>query len=281
MFRRAIGMALLFCAPLLAQEPPKATDTPVFEVASIKSNTSGGFIMNFSFQPGGQLVMVNAPVMMLLLQSYRIPDYRIVGVPAWARSARYDILAKADGDPPPEQMQQMARSLLAQRFRLSAHMETRDQDGFALVPARRDGGLGPQLLRSSIDCAARSAAQRRGQPLPPPPPAANGGPVCTARTGPGTLTSGAMTMELLALSLSLAMGRPVVDKTGLAGDYEFALTYAPESRPRAGIDDTTARPDDAASIFTAVQEQLGLKLEAQRNPADFLVVDRLERPTED
>jgi uncharacterized protein (TIGR03435 family) len=234
--------------------------------------------IGFSFQPGGRMLLVNAPVMMLLLQAYLIPDSRIVGAPPWTRSERYDVTAQAEGDPPREQMRQMARALLADRFKMAAHIETREQEGFALVLARSDASLGPQIRRSAVDCAAREAAERAGTPQPPAPPAANGGPVCGTNAGNGALTSGAIKMPLLALSLSLAVDRPVVDMTGLPGDYEVTLKYSPERRLGAGPDADRPAGDDA-SIFTAVQEQLGLKLVPHHGTAEFLVIDHLERPT--
>jgi uncharacterized protein (TIGR03435 family) len=279
MTRHAGIAAFVLSASLGAQQP--APGNLAFEAASIKANASGDFRMSFAFQPGGRLVAVNVPVVMILLQAYRIPDYRIVGIPAWARSTRFDINAKGLDDLSPEAMQQMTRSLLAERFHMAAHIETREEDGLALVLARRDGRLGPELRKSATDCAARSAAQRRGESLPPPPPAANGAPVCSARPAIGALTSGAMTMELLAMSLSLAISQPVVDKTGLAGDYEVALRYTPERPGRGGTDGAAPPSDDNVSIFTAVREQLGLKLEPRRGPQEFLIIDRLERPTED
>jgi len=263
---------MLLAASLDAQSLP-----PQFDVASVKPNDSGDYRMRASFQPGGRFVAVNAPVVMLLLQAYRIPDRRMVGLPAWARAARFDVNARAaSGDATPDDLRRMTQALLAEHFKLAAHLETRDDRGFALVREKADAPPGPQLRKASAECEAYAAAERaRQSPATPEPGAA--APPCATRPGMGTIASGAITMPLLALSLSFELNATVVDETGLAGDYQVSLAFAPEAR--AGLPPPpAAASDDRVSIFTAVQEQLGLKLVPRTSKAEYLVIDRIERP---
>ena len=239
---------------------PNVLAQDAFEVASVRRNTSGEARMSFGFEPGGRLVMVNAPVRMLLLQAYLVPGSRIVGGPAWIDTERYDITAKAEKDEPATRLRLMARALLGDRFKLTAHFEDRDQQTFALVAAR-PGVLGPRLRKASVDCTPRGACRTSHD------------------TTTGTLTSGGMTMMALAVTLSLALETVVTDETGLTGDYEISMTYAPERSRLARAPD--ADPGERPSLFTAVQEQLGLKLESRRGPVPVLVIDRIERPVDD
>ena len=232
-----------------------------FEVASVRRNTSGQARMSFGFEPGGRLVMVNAPVRMLLLQAYLVPGSRIVGGPAWVDTERYDVTAKAETDAPAARLRLMARALLADRFKLTAHFEDREQQTFALVVAR-PGALGPRLRKTDVDCAPRGACRTSHE------------------TNTGTLTSGGMTMMALAVSLSLALETVITDETGLTGNYEVSLAYAPE-RSRLATRAPDADFGERPSLVTAVQEQLGLKLESRRGPVPVLVIDRIERPVDD
>jgi uncharacterized protein (TIGR03435 family) len=177
--------------------------------------------------------------------------------------------------------------MLADRFGLVTHYEKREQPVYDLVLARSDGRLGPAIAPSEVDCVARLAAERAAAeaaraagapPLPRPNPNFRGPvPPCLVRmTGP--VMEGDMTMATLAMMLRSAAGRFVVDKTGLAGSYRVRLEFDRMASLR-GPD--VAPPADAApSVFTAVQEQLGLKLEPSRAERDALVIDRLERPSE-
>src|SRR5262249_8393436 len=137
--------------------------------------------------------------------AYRIPDRRMVNLPSWARSERFDVNAKApSAGASPDELRRMAQSLLAEQFKLATHIESRDDRAFALVKAKSDGSLGPQLKKASAECGAYAAAQR-AQPTPqaPAPPAPGASPQpCATQPGIGALASGAMTMPLLALSLS-------------------------------------------------------------------------------
>jgi len=300
-----IAWALLALIPLLTvttkgQAP--AQPGPQFEVASIKPNKSGDMRVMMSVQPGGRFTATNVTLRMMIRNAYQLQEFQITGGPSWIADERFDIVAKAEagdqmGDPfraeqtgQPSRGQLMIRALLADRFKLVVHDENKDMPIYALVLARSDGKLGPQLKTSEVDCAAIVAAARarggRG-PMGPPPDPGRGGPPpqCGIRIGPGNMAVGGSPMSQVATSLSMFAGRIVVDKTGLSGSYDFTLAWTPDQMPGAG-----QRPPGApepppidpngASLFTAVQEQLGLKLDSQRGPVAMLVIDRAERPTE-
>ena len=160
----------------------------------------------------------------------------------------------------------MLRSLLEDRFRLSAHRETRDLPIYALVLARADGRLGPRLRQTTSDyCAKRFEAAGKGGDTPAPP----GSPVCGISGSGNELTAGAFPINEFARFLAGRSGRIVVDRTGLTGVWDFDLKWSPPNAPN---------PDpDRPSIFTALQEQLGLRLDATTGPVEVLVIDRLER----
>jgi uncharacterized protein (TIGR03435 family) len=261
-------------SPASAQSPPDSRK-PTFEVASVKPNKSGDPGMSITTQPGGRYIATNVPVGMLIRNAYQLQESQLVGLPDWAASERFDIAAKAEQDiaptnqkPNPHQL--MLQSLLEERFNLKVHRETRDLPGYALVVARADGKFGPQMKQSDVDCAALAAARRAGGPPPPPMTAGERRP-CSMRMGRGTLTAGSMTMANLAGTLSSAVQRMVVDRSGLTGGFDFDLTFSMDQSADAS----------APSIFTAVQEQLGLKLDSMRIPTDVLVVDSIERPEPD
>jgi len=276
-----------------AQSPQ--TPAPAFEVASIKPNNSGDGTVMMQQQPGGRFTAKNIPLRLLIRNAYQLQDFQIVGAPSWINSERYDIVAKAeDGTPPetpsldrtgPNRIQLMIRSLLAERFQLVAHEETRELPIYALVVARSDGKLGPDLKKSEVDCNAVFAAGRgRGMPPPPPPGAPQPGerPQCGIRIGMGNLAMGGAPLPQFANSLAMFVGRTVQDKTGLAGNYDVTLTWTPDQMPQRppGAPEPPPADPNGPSIFTALQEQLGLKLDSQKGPVSVLVIDRVERPKE-
>jgi uncharacterized protein (TIGR03435 family) len=161
--------------------------------------------------------------------------------------------------------------VLADRFALKARTEIREVDAYALVVARPDGRLGKQIRPATVDCLERSRARREGEVAAPPPATVDGITPCVTRWNNGELRSGWTTMDSFADMLAGVAGRMVVDRTGLAGNFELALSHA----------DTEVAGDARPSIFTALQEQLGLKLEAVRAPAEFLIVEYIERPSQD
>ena len=288
-------------AALAAQAPQPPADPPAFEVASIKPNNSGDGRVMMQMQPG-QFRATNITLRLLIRNAYRLQDFQISGGPSWMASDHYDLIAKMPdgfqpppGPPPPGSgpgpLELMLRGLLAERFKLTVHNETKDSSIYALIVARSDGKLGPALKKSEIDCAAQLAAARgRGRgPMPPPPgPPQPGESIpCGIRIGPGALTMGGTPLSQFANSLGMFAGRIVLDRTGLAGNYDINLTWTPDQMPRPAGDgpppliNGVAVDPNGPSLFTAVQEQLGLKLDSQRGPVETLVVDRAEKPVEE
>ena len=271
MTRGAIAM-LVLGASVLAQSPP-----PSFAVASIKVNASGDGNFGFTPRPGGVLVATNVTARHLVTYAYSMQNSRVEGGPDWLDTVRFDITAKAPEAATPDQMLLMLRTLLADRFTLVMHLEARETPVFALVRARADGRLGPQLrVSSTADCDAARAEQARGAALA----SSDGRPICGGRARAGVITAGAVSMEELARNMSRLVGRLIVDRTGLQGRFDFDLTFTPEAELTAAPG-ASASPGALPSLFVALEEQLGLKLESQRAPVDVVVIDSIQRPVED
>jgi uncharacterized protein (TIGR03435 family) len=281
--RAMVAASLVTCcgagAEILAQTPSAPGRSPAFEVASIKRNVSGSDNASVRGQPGGRLAITNTTLRTIIRNVYRLQGFQIAGGPDWIDTDRWDIVAKADGDALPDQLMAMVQTLLADRFRLAAHREVRDAPIYALTLSRSDERLGPQLRPSTVDCAALIAAARaRGGAQPP---TTNGRPSCGLRVERGFIMTTATTMADLARNLAPMAGRSVIDKTSLTGTYDLDLRWTPDG-PAGDAPGGVALPgDDAVSLFTAMKEQLGLKLEAQRAPIEVLVIDSAERPIED
>ena len=157
------------------------------------------------------------------------------------------------------------------------HVEARDTPIFALIRARADGRPGPQLRSSAtIDCDGARAAQARGAALA----ASDGRPICGGRTRAGVITAGAVSMEELARNMSRLVGGMIIDRTGLTGRYDFDLKFTPEADLTA-MAAARGEPGALPSLFVALEEQLGLKLESQRAPVEVVVIDSIQRPIED
>lgn len=274
------------------------TQAPAFEVASVKRNTNANASVSISTPPG-RYTATNAALRLLINSAYRLAPDQYLGLPNWSESDRFDVVAKAPDGARPDQMQQMLQSLLAERFKLVAHMETRDAPIYALVMARDDRRLGPQIAKSTMDCgpilAARQADARSRGPAPVRVPALGQSerPVCGIRAtrlqiaGGATVarySAGNTTIARLAEQLRGELRRLVVDRSGLTGEFDFDLQYAPErtlaaAPPPGGTLGTPV--DEGPSLFTALQEQLGLKLESTRGPVEYLIIDRIEKPEVD
>jgi len=286
----------LFVAAVAAQTLQPVE--PVFEVASVKANKSGAPGGSFVMPPG-RVTATNIPLKVIITNAYQLSFFQVVGGPDWISTDRFDVVAKAPDGAPPDQTRAMVRALLKERFKLVAHMETRDTPIYALVRARADDRLGPRLKPSTTDCgpmraqraaAIAEAARSRGGRVPvPSAPGPDEPVVCQMRVsgrGGSTMTyrAGNITMSALAGALRTYVGREVVDRTGLSGEYDFDLQFS--APPTTGQTDSgvpgipVAPLDDAASIFTALQEQLGLKLESTRGPVELMVIDSADRPTE-
>ena len=273
----AVIAGTLSAARLRAQTPPAAA--PAFEVASVKANKSGPqALQRIDMRPRDRVTINNVPLRVLVQTAYRLAASRIVGGPNWIGSDRFDNVAKAEAPTSQNQLELMLRTLLADHFKLVFHTETRDEAVYMLVIARSDRKLGPNLHPAVADCATLRAKAVPG-------PQANGFGPCGNLGGipPGTQTIRGLDIAQLAGLLSREAGRKVVDKTGLTGNFDWDLKWTPQAFQERPFDRqrfTTVDPD-GPSIFTAVQEQLGLKLESQQDKGEFLVIDSLEHPTED
>jgi len=274
----ASGLRAQVPAPPSPSPPPEAA----FDVASVKVNNAGG-PSSVRAAPNGTLIVTNNTLRNIVRNAYGITNAQIVGGPEWFDADHFDINAKAATAFNQPQGMAMLRALLADRFKLAAHMETRELPIYALMLARPDARLGPQMKRSDVDCQALIAAVQAGGRMPAAGP--NGALPCGLRVLPGTITGSAVAMEQLARNLVGGVGRIVVDKTGLAGFYDLDVTFSMDSglTPTPPPPGQQAPPVDPAapSLFTALQEQLGLKLDPQRGPVEVLVIDRAERPSAD
>jgi uncharacterized protein (TIGR03435 family) len=252
----------------------RAQSAPSFEVATIRLSDAppkAGALMNFPSP--GRLSITNFSLRMLIGAAFG-PElgqgYQVSSGPDWLERDRFVVLGQAPAGTPRAEMLGMLRTLLTERFALTFHVETKEVDAYALVPARSDGRLGPKLQKWDGTC--------NGKPAPPAQPNATG-PRCAAFFRPPGMFMRGVTMTVVANMLSAQitnLGRPVVDRTNLAGEWDFDLetTFAPAAA-NAGNADTTA-----PSVFVALQEQLGLKLEPTRTPVKVMIIDNAQRPTE-
>ena len=227
----------------------------------------------------------NTPFIDILRAAYpafSLPG-QIVGGPDWVRAQRFDINARAEGNPSPESMTAMLRQLLADRFRLKVRTEPREVDLYALVVDRADRRLGPGMKESTTDCRAieeaRKKAAESGTPPAPAAPRPGVRPECGMLSMNMNcvqrLATGSMPVSAITTPIQATVGRPVVDRTGLTGRWDIELQFA----CAAGLQVTQDQPNAPASVFTALQEQLGLKLESRKETMDVLVIDHVEMPT--
>ncbi len=277
----AAGASLaIFMAWWMFGQP--ATTPLTFEVASIKPTAETGFRTGIQMQPGGGLRVNGATLKMLLTVAYDVREFQIVGGPSWISSDRYDILAKTSGagsetqtnDPRQitdaqmktvrEQMQQRLQALLAERCQLVIHRETKEQSVYALLVGKN----GPKI--QPVETKAGGSPPRM-------------------MMGRGMVNGQGVELQMLVTVLSNQLGRPVLDRTGLTGRYDIKLQWTPDPgqslTPLGGAPPPGAQapppPDpNGPSIFTAIQEQLGLRLESQKGPVEMIVIDRVEKPSE-
>jgi uncharacterized protein (TIGR03435 family) len=285
---------------LRAQAPANDPKLPAFEVASVKPNKSRDGDRSFGLA-SGRFTATRSTLRELVGLAYQLQDGRlrhdsqISGGPNWINSDHFDIVAKAEGDSfgfdaaipagaarPGEisaidQVRMMLRTLLADRFKLTVHSEMRELPIYALVMARNDGKLGPQLRRADLDCVALRD-DGRGSASPEPRKAICGG---FRGLGPGGSTGHAVPMSLLAKHVEGSVDRVVLDRTGLTGRFDLDLQWTPDQPQRPGAPESRTVDPNGVSIFTALQEQLDLKLESTKGPVDVLLIDHVERPTPD
>ena len=273
-----VGTGLMAAAAFVGSLGAQAPE-PIPYVASVKVNASGTTSSFTRRLPGGTFLASNIPVADLIAFAHAVQPFQVEGAPGWTRDLRVDVTIKAETNVAPVAIGptqvglQLTRALLAERFSFQAHRETRERPVFALVRARPGGPPGPRLRRSGPDCAALArTAGESGSAWPPR--SAEGRILCGVQTQGDTLTAGGYPMPEFVRYLTTQTQRVVVDRAGLEGAWDFELTFAPPDVSAAGS-------TDAPSLFTALQEQLGLKLEATRGPVEVLVVDRIERPTPD
>ena len=270
-------------------------DAPRFDVASVKVNRQNNNQISLMRQ-NGTYSALGVSLGVLIRTAYDVQEFQIANGPAWMDSMRFDVVAKepegltrpAPGTMGPTPHQLMVRALLEERFGLAVHKETRELPVYALVPARGDGRLGPQLQRSTSDCSSGAARNRTGAPPAVTSPWER--PACGTNVGPGIIVAGARTMAQIATAFSAltntgsSLNRLVVDRTGFEGEFDMTLRFTPENIPNFGPGGPppglAAVDPNGPSIFTAVQEQLGLKLDSQRGPVEVLVIDGAELPTE-
>ena len=256
---QTVGALVLFAsaATMRAQSPD--SERPRFDVASVKPNKSSEGVIRFAVQPGGRMVLTDIPVKQLIRAAYTLQLYQIVDAPSWTESERFDITGVTERELREDNvtwspggkyalMQLMMQSLLADRFNFRAHFEERQGQVYALMLDDK---------------------QRAAKGLAPAKPC---GADCAMQIASGTLRAPNVELPLLAELLSQLTGRPVTDATGLTGAFEINLRWTPESQ------EPTA---DAPSLFTALPEQLGLRLDARRGPIRMLVIDSVERPSAD
>jgi uncharacterized protein (TIGR03435 family) len=262
--------------PIAQNAAPGAGQRPAFDVASIKRTPAdtgpGG---DFAVQPGGRLHVRNGAVVGLITNAYGVPINNIIGGPDWMRvpgGDRYDIEAKAEGEPSRAEMMLMLQTLLAERFQFRAHRETRELPAYVLTVARGGAKLTPS---KDGDCVVRDPSK----PVPPLAPGETRRPGCgnnnVSSRGANTVwTATRIDMTSVTGALALIFRRPVVDRTGLTGVYDIQLELPPlQPAPVDG------GADPGVSVFTVLQEELGLRVEEGRGPVEVLVVDRVERPT--
>ena len=252
-------------------QAPEQPSAPRFEVASVKLNTSNDGVVAIQTQKG-RFIARGFTLAALIRNAYGVQEFQIVGGPDWINTERFDVEATFSDDPAApggrSRTDLMLRALLAERFTLAVHNETRDRPVFALVFARTDKKPGPELQKSATDCAT-----------------AKGPDACSSSVGPGFMRLRGRTMAQFAGSLSQltitgsSLNRMIVDRTGLEGPYNLTLRFTPDNVPPVSVPGFPPVDPNGPSIFTAMQEQLGLKLESSTGMVDVVVVDSAARPT--
>jgi uncharacterized protein (TIGR03435 family) len=286
-----VAIGIVTSPRVSAQINAPSADAPTFDVVSVKPNEPGAAALGRAVP--GRFTSQNMTVSRMIRMAYAIHETQIVGGPDWVRSAGYTIDATTGGTPN-NQMPVMMQTLLRDRFKLIFHSEKRDLPIYALVVKNSDGRLGPGLKRIPDDECPPPGSPRRVAPAaadgPPPSPFDPNAvaPCGSTIFGPGRLLAHGVPINMLAQSLAnlpaiTSFNRPVTNLTKLEGLYDFDFRWTNDfgrgGLPPAG-GPAAAPPGDEPALFTALQEQLGLKLNAQRATLDVLVIDSIDRPTE-
>lgn len=271
----------------IGQQPAASAARVEFDVASVKVSADDERVpRGVSFSPSGRFAWSRMTLKQLVQLAYGNVEFKdVAGGPAWLDTDRFDIAATSPDalrdlapDGSPRGVFLRLRSLLEDRFQLTAHVEPRERPVFTLEAATRPLVTGRGLRHVAIDCEAivRDMAAGRRPEVPD-----GQMPLCAMRVSPGQLTGHAISLQQVANALSAPAGRPIVDRTNLAGTYDIVLKWAPEFPPGTLINGAPPPPNDGPSLFTAIREQLGLKLEAARVDVPVLVIDQASRPTPD
>ena len=279
--RTAVILVCLTGVALPAQQSGSLSPTLRFEVASVKPSPPpvGETIVSRpgSFEPGGKFLAQNATLWILLQRAF--PEFAQPGrmvFPEWARSARFDIDARASGDAPIPQIRQMLRTLLIERFNMRSHTALTLVDTYDLVVARRDGRLGPRMRPATTICDAWRAGLAEGKDLPQPKQP-EGSIRCGFQTGGENgvlkISIGGGAIGGLITLLQGSVGTSITDRTGLAGNFDMELSWATNDTLRVDAAQT------APTLATAIEDQLGLRLQPSKGQVEVLVIDQIERPT--
>lgn len=263
---RAAVSCLTFVLAVAALTFAQSQSSRAFDVASVKPTPPGSTqLTTMVAQPGGRFVATSAPLRLLIRTAFQLQDDQIVGGPAWINTERFDIVARSDAPDSLPQLTPMMQTLIVDRFKLAFHRETRELPVFALVTVKKDGTLGPGLRPTACPDVAIDLARTQ--------------PCANVSNDRGRLTMRGMPFFQFPQFLAPFVNRVLVDQSGLTGRYDVDLTWTPDRAPSAA--DVPANDPNAVSIFTAIQEQLGLRLESTRAPVEVLVIDRVERPGPD
>jgi len=304
--KRVLPALCLAVATAAAVALPVAAQSDAFEVASVKPsnpNPSNPLAAVPMVLPAlGRLTAQNVTLRMLVMAAYSKQPFEIVGGPPWQTADKFDINAKAENPTlTTDQMLGLLKTLLADRFKLKVHTETREVPIYALMASRADGKLGAKLKPSTDSCPDLKVQQQQqleaiakggisalaaslGKPGEARP--CSIAPLQQQTPGSIGMKFSGQAMSTLALLLTQLTGRPVVDRTGLTGGYDFDLTIDIQTLLRVYQEIGISLPippnlPEGPSLTTQLQEDLGLKLDSQRGPGDVLVIDSAEKPTPD
>lgn len=253
-----LAAAIYLIAPVASGEPTPPTRL-TFEVASIRpSQSASGALFGIKPLPGGSgYTAQNVPFKLMMSLMYKVPMRQILGGPDWINTDRFDIEARADHPSSVDDLHVMFQNLLADRFNLRFHKEVKEGPVYAL-----------SVDKSGLKMKADGTGQALGVPIAP---AAGGG-----------VTGTRVPMQYLTWWLSQQLqndGRPVVDETRLDQSYDFTLSFAPQLPPDVSRESLPPEMQNLPSIFDAVKQQLGLKLEAQKGPVEYYVIDNVDKPS--